>query len=119
MKWDEITFVWHELDDNEQLFVHFNKLFKWTYLEQSTMQQNKNKSACCIVFFLWFRFCLVFISKFSLFLMAFPTSSAQQAETNRKILEEIQTKKQLLIGLGNTTNQVRIHMSLIWFKNPL
>ncbi|XP_062136395.1 SOSS complex subunit C homolog isoform X1 [Drosophila sulfurigaster albostrigata] len=31
---------------------------------------------------------------------------AQQAETNRKILEEIQTKKQLLIGLGNTTNQM-------------
>ncbi|KAL7734353.1 hypothetical protein ACLKA6_010689 [Drosophila palustris] len=38
--------------------------------------------------------------------MAFPTSSAQQAETNRKILEEIQTKKQLLIGLGSTTNQM-------------
>ncbi|KAH8307245.1 hypothetical protein KR044_008437 [Drosophila immigrans] len=38
--------------------------------------------------------------------MAFPTSSAQQAETNRKILEEIQTKKQLLIGLGNATNQM-------------
>jgi len=30
--------------------------------------------------------------------MAFPTTSAQQAETNRKILEEIQTKKQLLAG---------------------
>lgn len=40
--------------------------------------------------------------------MAFPTSSAQQAETNRKILEEIQTKKQMLIGLGNPTNQVNI-----------
>ncbi|XP_017957441.1 SOSS complex subunit C homolog isoform X1 [Drosophila navojoa] len=38
--------------------------------------------------------------------MAFPTSSAQQAETNRKILEEIQTKKQLLIGLGSTANQM-------------
>jgi len=49
--------------------------------------------------------------------MAFPTSSAQQAETNRKILEEIQTKKQLLIGLGNTTNQVMILRSLACFKN--
>lgn len=38
--------------------------------------------------------------------MAFPTSSAQQAETNRKILEEIQSKKQMLIGLGSNTNQV-------------
>ncbi|XP_022218303.1 SOSS complex subunit C homolog isoform X2 [Drosophila obscura] len=40
--------------------------------------------------------------------MAFPTTSAQQAETNRKILEDIQTKKQLLaggiinLGLSNT-----------------
>jgi len=49
--------------------------------------------------------------------MAFPTSSAQQAETNRKILEEIQTKKQLLIGLGNTTNQVKILRCLACFKN--
>jgi len=45
--------------------------------------------------------------------MAFPTTSAQQAETNRKILEEIQTKKQLLAGgiinLGlSTTSQVSI-----------
>lgn len=45
--------------------------------------------------------------------MAFPTTSAQQAETNRKILEEIQTKKQLLaggiinLGLG-TTSQVSV-----------
>ncbi|XP_017072205.1 SOSS complex subunit C homolog [Drosophila eugracilis] len=43
--------------------------------------------------------------------MAFPTTSAQQAETNRKILEEIQTKKQLLAGgiinLGlSPTNQM-------------
>ncbi|XP_017041518.1 SOSS complex subunit C homolog [Drosophila ficusphila] len=43
--------------------------------------------------------------------MAFPTTSAQQAETNRKILEEIQTKKQLLAGgiinLGlSTTSQM-------------
>ncbi|XP_016983509.2 SOSS complex subunit C homolog [Drosophila rhopaloa] len=44
--------------------------------------------------------------------MAFPTTSAQQAETNRKILEEIQTKKQLLagglinLGLTGTTNQM-------------
>lgn len=30
--------------------------------------------------------------------MAFPTTSAQQADTTRKILEEIQTKKQLLAG---------------------
>ncbi|ALC45164.1 CG42374, partial [Drosophila busckii] len=39
--------------------------------------------------------------------MAFPTSSAQQELTNRKILEEIQTKKQLLIGgLGTGLNQM-------------
>ncbi|KAI8041213.1 SOSS complex subunit C homolog [Drosophila gunungcola] len=44
--------------------------------------------------------------------MAFPTTSAQQAETNRKILEEIQTKKQLLaggiinLGLTGTANQM-------------
>lgn len=49
--------------------------------------------------------------------MAFPTSSAQQAETNRKILEEIQTKKQLLIGLGSTTNQVNVNSSCIFFES--
>ncbi|KAH8285974.1 hypothetical protein KR054_000232 [Drosophila jambulina] len=43
--------------------------------------------------------------------MSFPTTSSQQAETNRKILEEIQTKKQLLqggiINLGlSTTGQM-------------
>lgn len=51
--------------------------------------------------------------------MAFPTSSAQQAETNRKILEEIQTKKQMLIGLGNPTNQVNIEYLGILLENQL
>lgn len=51
--------------------------------------------------------------------MAFPTSSAQQAETNRKILEEIQTKKQMLIGLGNPTNQVNIKYLGIFIENPV
>lgn len=50
--------------------------------------------------------------------MAFPTSSAQQAETNRKILEEIQTKKQMLIGLGNPTNQVNKKSLLVFAANP-
>lgn len=60
-------------------------------------------------------FYLVIHTKFRLFLMAFPTSSAQQAETNRKILEEIQTKKQLLIGLGSTTNQVNVNIELFTY----
>lgn len=51
--------------------------------------------------------------------MAFPTTSAQQADTTRKILEEIQTKKQLLAGgiinLGiNTQVLVVFKLIRIW-----